>query len=235
MANKIAGLLVLMACLACLQMAASHGGHFHGPEIPADSGTIRVEIRSSETFFRLPMVMHKGYKLNVTPVPNARLTGRTLVQFYLYKNCSSKQSSSVQLELNLTSSATRNGPRTPVENYNLTGGVFTNNCQGLLLPGNTLFLLQKSDTAASNYIWFEEATTDVTGTIRGHGANGGKPLLAGKMRSVVLFEYNAANNVTLADDPQWYIKNGKAMFCANLGAPALDWRKKLNGLGDPTC
>jgi hypothetical protein len=26
------------------------------------------------------------------------------------------------------------------------------NCQGLLLPGNTLFLLQKSDTAASNYV-----------------------------------------------------------------------------------
>jgi type IV secretory pathway TrbD component len=62
-------------------------------------------------------------------------------------------------------------------------------------------------------IWFEEATTDVTGTIRGHGANGGKPLLAGKMRSVVLFEYNAANNVTLADDPQWYIKNGGCLVC----------------------
>jgi hypothetical protein len=41
-------------------------GHFHGPEIPADSGTLRVEIRRSETFFRLPMVMHKGYNLNVT-------------------------------------------------------------------------------------------------------------------------------------------------------------------------
>jgi hypothetical protein len=47
------------------------------------------------------------------------------VQFYLYKNCSSKQSSSVQLELNLTSSATPNSARTAVNNYNLTGGVFT--------------------------------------------------------------------------------------------------------------
>jgi hypothetical protein len=58
-------------------------------------------------------------------VSNARLTGRTLVQFYLYKNCSQKQSSSVQLELNLTRSVRPNGARTPVENYTLTGGVFT--------------------------------------------------------------------------------------------------------------
>jgi hypothetical protein len=28
---------------------------------------------------------------------------------------------------------------------------------------------------------------------------------------------------------------GKAMFCANLGAPALDWSNKLKGLGDPSC
>jgi hypothetical protein len=58
-------------------------------------------------------------------------------------------------------------------------------------------------------IWFEQATTNVTGTIRGHGANDGKPRFPGKMRSVVLFEYNAADDVTLADNPQWYIDNGK--------------------------
>jgi hypothetical protein len=58
-------------------------------------------------------------------VPNAKLSGRTLVQFYLYKNCSSKQSSSVQLEVNLTQSEKPAGQRVPVDNYNLTGRVFT--------------------------------------------------------------------------------------------------------------
>jgi hypothetical protein len=58
-------------------------------------------------------------------------------------------------------------------------------------------------------IWFEQATTNVTGTIRGHGANDGKPKGLTKMRSVVLFEYNAANNVTLVEDPDWYINNSE--------------------------
>lgn len=36
-------------------------------------------------------------------------------------------------------------------------------------------------------IWFEQATTDVNGTIMGYGANDGKPKKVGLMKSVVLF------------------------------------------------
>uniref|UniRef100_A0A383W6I8 Uncharacterized protein n=1 Tax=Tetradesmus obliquus TaxID=3088 RepID=A0A383W6I8_TETOB len=231
MANRINALAALVAVLACFKLAASHGGHFHGPAIPSDSGTPLAVIRRSSTFWTLPLLAHKGYKPNVTAIPNAKLAGRTLVQFYLYKNCTSKQSASVQLEVNLTKSDSPSGPRVPVDNYNLTGGVFTMNCQGLLTPGNTLFQLQKTDNPGSNYIWFEEATTNITGTIRGHGANDGKPTWVSKMRSVVIFEYNTANNVTLAEDPAWYIKNSKALFCANLGAQNPKWAKELDGKG----
>jgi hypothetical protein len=56
-----ADLIVKCFCVCCLC-----SGHFHGPAIPADSGTPFVAIRSSNTFWTLPMLVHKGYQPNVT-------------------------------------------------------------------------------------------------------------------------------------------------------------------------
>jgi hypothetical protein len=71
------------------------------------------------------------------------MSGRTLVQYYFYKNCSSSASSSVQLEVVLTGTVGGKS-RVPLSNITFTGGVMNRPCVDIKSPAAQLYNLRNT-------------------------------------------------------------------------------------------